>query len=67
MLVPQGWPWDSPRSGEGRDSFPVGGVGEADAVAGGDEDVGVVHEPVDVLVGYHSRPWGPIHLTALST
>ena len=25
----------------------MGGVGEAHRVAGGDEDVGVVHEPVD--------------------
>ena len=29
------------------DSPSVGGVGESHAVAGGDEDVGVVHEPAD--------------------
>jgi hypothetical protein len=35
------------RSGEWLDPLSVGSVGEAHAVAGGDEDVGVVHEPVD--------------------
>ena len=29
------------------DSFAVGGLVEADGVAGGDDDVGVVEEPVD--------------------
>ena len=41
-LVPQGRPRDSPRSGEWLDPLSVGGVGEAEGVAGGDEDVGVV-------------------------
>lgn len=32
--------------GEGRDPLAGGGVGEADAVAFGDHEVGVVHEAV---------------------
>ena len=32
-------------------ALPGGGLGEADAVAGGDDDVGVVEEPVDGGVG----------------
>ena len=37
--------------GQGRDSFAGGGLGEADAVAGGEHDVCVVQEPVDGRVG----------------
>ncbi len=33
--------------GEGCHSLPVAGLGEADAVAGGGAEVGVVEEPVD--------------------
>lgn len=48
------WPTE-PRGGwgsvQGRDSFAGGGLGEADAVAGGEYEVGVVHEPVDGGVG----------------
>lgn len=56
VVRPRGWSGWFPRDGhvvprvglgEWFHSFPAGGVGEADAVAGGDEDVGVVHEPVD--------------------
>ena len=47
-LVPQGTATGFPGwLGQWFDSSPVGGVGEADAVAGGEQDVGVVHEAVD--------------------
>jgi len=36
---------------EGLDASASGGLGEADAVAGGDDEVGVVEEPVDGGVG----------------
>ncbi len=36
---------------QGRDSFAGGGLGESDAVSGGDDEVGVVHEPVNCGVG----------------
>ena len=51
MRIPRGWPWFSPGgvgvSSEGLDSFAGGGLGEADAVAVGDDDVGVVEESVN--------------------
>jgi hypothetical protein len=36
--------------GQGRDPLAGGGLGEADAVAGGEHDVRVVQEPVDCRV-----------------
>ena len=56
---PRVWPSEFPGVGplfspgmcgglvEGLDSFAGGGLGEADRIAGGDDDVGVVHEPVN--------------------
>jgi len=48
------WPTE-PRCGgwlaEGRDSFAGCGLGDADAVTGGGDEVGVVHEPVNGGVG----------------
>jgi len=54
-----------PRSGgQGADSLPGEGLGEADAVAGGLADVGVVQKPVDGRGGkgfgheFVERIWG---------
>ena len=46
--LPSGWPPDVPGwLVQGDHSFSGDGLGEADAVAAGLADVGVVHEPVD--------------------
>ena len=46
-VEPRGWGG----SGQGRHPLAGGGLGESDAVAGGEHEVGVVHEPVDGGVG----------------
>jgi len=49
IRIPQ-WTYDSPGlggSGERDDAVAAGGLGEAVAVASGDDDVSVVEEPVD--------------------
>ena len=50
--IARGWPSGVPgSSGQWPHPLAAGGLGEADGVAGGDDDVGVVHEPVDGGVG----------------
>jgi ChaB len=56
IRIPRGGPWLSPgvvrwRSVEGLDSFAGGRLGEADGVAAGHDDVGVVQEPVNERCG----------------
>ncbi len=55
-ILPGGGQWNCPGLvGEGLHPLAGGGLGEADGVAGGEHDVGVVQEPVD---GRTARRWG---------